>query len=936
MKKILSTILIITFILSLSFGILIPKKAKAIFGIGDITVDIIAQLKEWGLDQIPKTMARQLMVRIQQEIARWAQGGFSDENKPFAMTSWKDELDEAFDVATGRFIQEQNLTALCPSFKVGLNAILGLNQFHKVPYTQYAACTLDTIIDNVEKFIENPSIAVYGWDSWTALSQPQNNIYGSYLLAVARQAQIQDEEKEAKDKEIQAGGGFKNETICSKTDQEECQATCAIHYPALVFGLPNPDLFACVSACERSSIGVCIEKETLKIGSDIKTGIDKIIGSDMDWLITADEITEMINIVFSGLLTKLVHGTGLSTKPFYKATVITQNQLEYGYYDAYQLAMTEEEYNKTKTSILNNILDTIKRISTTSWESEPRNQLVGDVFSELAGEIIDQEAQHLYVAREGVDLKPDFIVLDNSMAVANGVALYGLTWDQISFDKYPSKCASISNKRCSEILTNLPYELDLNNINSECTTGCLSKINEYREQEFSDSEAISKAVSDRICSTIARGQACLSGAKLIDRTKKRCTNCVSNAQKICEFKTNIAEKNQCIENYCNNYEDISSSIRSSQDFYDRCNRSILKNSCHVCLKEYFMPADYCLQVADYVNRAFVKYPAQVKDDLWWGRFIQAKSDSKSKVPSNAAVEVSLVCRIFPDFVFGTGKTCTNYCNVTKDELKNITDNKPTEIDCNQTKLDFTAYSPGSQYLEYLAIKQTKCCGGLVGYGESSGFGFNNPNTKSLYEKCRGLKGDIFSLAPPTPPMPPTVCYDNDEPTTPNENEKGYAALTNMSVINKAQGFIDVIWYSQAYADHVILRSNREPFRGAEIYITEPYCDARRVYPNGNIYESDTNGDGVFSEKFEDDQAFIGEFLGFCKNTNGTYKNPPADKIVCKFDLDVDGNGTKSFKDCADKLKSYSPPTKQGRTDKGGLWIVVRYPQGGAELCVKKD
>jgi hypothetical protein len=848
MRKTISIILIITTILSLSAGMFVykPKSAQAIFGIGDISLDPVQLVKELVLDGLIKPIARHAVVRLHQEISRWAQGGFTDENKPFAMTSWKEEVKGALQVASGKFVQEHKLTPLCAPFKLSIGTALGLDYptgpTGAIPYTQYAACTLGDIVDNVEDFYKNPSISVYGWDSWTALMQPQNNFLGSLLMALERKEEIEEEETTEQEKEIEAGQGVKNETICSDTDLDLCKSKCASiysggtdstcktkcdnDYGACVRALkparqclieqayciancptidPKAEQEKCLKKCEKSSTGVCLKEIPKKLGSEIKGAIDNVIGSDMNWLITANEITDMINLVFSGLFNKLTHGfEGLLTKAFSGSTSkVSKQQLDYSYYRDFKRTQTPQDITKLKTDILTNILNSIKNVSAMSYECDKDNQLEGDVFAEIAADIINEESQHLYTSMEGVDLKPDFEVLDGGPAVDNGIAVYGQDWNDIPFSKYPPKCAEIANKQCKNIATGLPYNLVIGNINGECEQGCLAQINNYRAVGDADNDAINKTVSDGKCSNFAIGNQCLQGAYLIDKTKTYCNECVKKYQESCGLKETPAETTQCLENYCGNYVGISSVIKTSQDFYNRCALNETKYACEVCLKEYFMPADYCGQIYDYVNRAFVKYPAQIKEDLWWGMFNKFDDCANNRTggdpwwlafvrkifisdlakilnPINAAmwqnlpptykaaIPVGLTCRILPDFKFPGGGTCKTLCDVTDDELKDLTDNEPQELDCLRgpkrlgvhpdwgSVWESEGFHPGGQYLSYLVRKKIKCCGGLMGHD------------KEAYQKCRGQISDatgepssLCTYAPGNEQNEPW-CYCNEE------------------------------------------------------------------------------------------------------------------------------------------------------------------------------
>jgi len=801
-RKLIATILIISMILSLSFNIFLfkPKKARAFLGIGDITIDIVNQLKDWVVDQVPRIIARHMMVRLQQEIARWAQGGFTDENRPFAMTSWKQEITDALNLASARFINEFGLTPLCAPLRFTLGERLGLTQGYAIPYTQYAACTMEAVVGNVKDFYENPSIGMYGWDTWTALAQPQNNIYGAFLLAAQRKAEIESEEKAEKEMQKDIGQGYRPEQECmveqSMTEEqmEECKNQC--YEEGVDKSVSWTD--ACLAECEKRDTGICLEYKTKNLGSSIHSAIEKTIGSDIDWLISADEITEMFNLVFSGLLNKLVHGTGLSKQPFYRPTqTISKYQAQYSYQESYKKTQSPEDIKKLRTDILTNILKAIKNLTTASYECDKKYQLKGDIFSEVIYEILEEETQHLYAGIEGANIKPDYEVLDPKNA---SFFKYGDEWYKIPYEKYPPECSKITKGLggipCRDILTNLPYELDLNNINAECTTGCLGRINEYRENEYSDNEAINKTVADGKCSSFAIGNACLQGAYLIDKTKNTCDECVKKAQQQCENKTDPIEKENCVKLYCSNYEDINASIVDANDFYNRCQAASLKNSCYTCLKEYFIPADYCHQIADYINRAFILYPAYVYDSTVWGKGSSLIDCDENR--ADAFPKLGLVCRIDPDYevevgTLKSGKLCEQCKNTTPEQLKSIIDFKPTDDDCSE--LDITVKEAEEENLTAWVAK------GLDAVGASFNF-LRKKRSKCYY----ALSGEMPVTTLPTP------SEEEDSCAKWNSNYKGAGALSNMSLEHPDRSFSEEIPKASAYTNNATLVSIKEPNR----------------------------------------------------------------------------------------------------------------------------
>lgn len=870
MRNSISIICSITIIFSIIIGLFIfqPKDAKAIFGIGDVSIDPVQLIKELVSDGLIKPIARQAVVRLQQEIARWAQGGFSDENKPFAMTSWKQEVQTALNIASSKFVQEFNLTPLCSPIRISLGTALGLNYPAGMTaynqYANYAACTLGQAVDNLEDFYKNPSIAVYGWDTWTALTQPNNNFLGSALMALEEKARIEEEEIAEKEKEVEFGGGYKNDAICTQDDLDACKEHCPDDAAKVLGSPPDTSLRnyyckltgqkteSCVldqatiiewcegEKCQKSTSGICVNEQVKKLGSEIKESVSTAIGSDMDWLISADEITDMIGLVFSGLFNKLINGIGLSLKTTYNSgQQASKNSLDYTYYAQFKKNQTSEDLQRLRTDILSSILTAVKNISSKTYECDDHDdQFKGEAVWEIAAEILDQESQHYYTGAEGVNLKPDYIVLDppglpDTATYMDGIALvenmpiklYGSTWDEIPYNKYPSACQKLSDIKCSDIKINLPFKLDLNNANYPSTSGpqvqgptqvitgavscnyrnCLANLNkeittcnQKLSQCKSDCDTQSgefgidpnrcktncsfvfdtcrsTALNSSACEGRINAQFCLDVQQLIGTTNNSCNSCFTQAQEKCEIKKTAEEKTKCIKSYCGGeeYADINSrynevkkravsppaftNITSANDFYGRCRAVKTKYNCDVCLKEYFMPSHYCEVINDFINRAFTKYPALVYSWNWIGMYNKT-TDCKNDT-DGARIQAGLTCRIFPDFIFPDKSTCKTRCNVTEEELKNIADDQPQDLDCSPYEWTAGGYPASTQYINYLVEKRASCCI-LSGGGDMSLISFKR------YTECRGISGPTLqtcTYATPVQEEPQCYCGEGYRP-----------------------------------------------------------------------------------------------------------------------------------------------------------------------------
>jgi len=722
LQKIIAPIMLISLILSLSLGLLFwgPKQAKGQIGVPvqDAPTEIqeiMATLKEWGLDQVVRSIARMAMNRLRASIIRWAQGGFRDDNQPLAITNWKGFFKQAIDIASARFIQEFGLTPLCSPIRVSLNTLLGLNlrQGGVILYEEYAACTIDQIVDNVEEFWKNPSIQVYGWDTWTALMQPQNNIFGSALMALQRESDIQDEELNAAQQEAQAGQGYQDETICNETDREACEKRCSEAGP------PSLD---CLKNCELSTLGVCLNETTKNIGSTVNAAIEKTVGSDIDWLISADEWSELIEIMISSLLNKAIFGLGLSGGT-YRTTTQQQYQEQNAYHQITKQMLTPQNQYQVKSKTLSRILGAIQSINRSVRTCETSEAIDINVLVRAYDDVLEGESEALYSETERINLQPDYEILDPINAPSD-LMVYGYSWENIPAYKYPSQCRKLLTDsgitgKCQKFNSGLPP------VSTDSNCECIFGINHHNcppapYPPLSLTSALDKAKANFYNS--CKG--------IYNNVVNRCDACLKEAGEKCEKISDAAKRLQCIDNACNNYTGIAG-VTGAQDFYNKCLIEERKTACYTCLKEYFMPANYCGQIGDYIARATVKYPGTYRKSestlgidwlnadsvAWIG--VKDSSVCPDSATDGAETGVDLICRIVPDFAFGDGRTCQANCpftaSFTKEMLYDINDNSPNENDCNQRSVR-TGGSPGIWAVENGAFENKgKCCRAFKGH-----------------------------------------------------------------------------------------------------------------------------------------------------------------------------------------------------------------------------
>ena len=163
-----------------------------------------AQLDLWEeLINIAKVagiaLLNSLLQELTNQIIAWINGGES----PKFISNWEEFLMNAADKAGGKFVEENlGLGILCEPFDFQIKVALSTNP----PFGETAKCTVSDIVGNVNNFYNN--FEEGGWDAFVRISQPQNNIYGAYLLAEEEKSTRMEAQAKAAQNEGLASGGF--------------------------------------------------------------------------------------------------------------------------------------------------------------------------------------------------------------------------------------------------------------------------------------------------------------------------------------------------------------------------------------------------------------------------------------------------------------------------------------------------------------------------------------------------------------------------------------------------------------------------------------------------------------------------------------------------------------------------------------------------------
>ncbi len=248
-----------------------------------------ANLKTFTLDGLAWMLAKMIVQQITVSTVNWINSGF--EGSPAFVENPGSFFLDVADQATGQFITGGLLADMCSPFSIDIKIALS---FKYRPYTpKRYACTISTIMRNMVNAGKNASINGFtagdfkqgGWPAFASLTtEPQNNIYGSYLQAESdlsfRVASIQGQKKD----ELGAGRGFLSKEVCTEKTVESSDFE----------GNVSSQL---VKDCKVQTPG-----------SVIAGTLDNQLASAGHSLELADSINEIVGALFAQLVTKVLQG----------------------------------------------------------------------------------------------------------------------------------------------------------------------------------------------------------------------------------------------------------------------------------------------------------------------------------------------------------------------------------------------------------------------------------------------------------------------------------------------------------------------------------------------------------------------------------------------------------------------------------------------------
>jgi hypothetical protein len=265
-----------------------------------------------------------LIRTVGSSIVEWVNGGF--EGSPSFVTDFGGTLLDAADQAVGQLIEGSELGWLCSDFSFQIRIALALK--YSKPFRREVSCTLSKIGDNASNFINNNGGA--GWDNWLQVTtQPNNNVYGAYLIADSELAQRALSRVSEKAKKIEFSGGFLDTETCTQHESTEQvnqrlagvtrnsigQGTAGGTFSTevtsdVLVGDKYEKKTSTIQGSNQSIDPQCLKKTTTTPGRTIAAKLDSVLGQGEIQMAVAQEIDQVIGAVLNQVVKTTIQAAG--------------------------------------------------------------------------------------------------------------------------------------------------------------------------------------------------------------------------------------------------------------------------------------------------------------------------------------------------------------------------------------------------------------------------------------------------------------------------------------------------------------------------------------------------------------------------------------------------------------------------------------------------
>lgn len=340
LKKFLS-IFLITNLIFFNFFFLNIKKVKAQFVVSDIPhlgmqiakfmEELAIKVVETAIDVALNTIKYDIIKSLMDDTLKWIQTGeFGENGKPSFITNFDKIRKKISDNVQTDLIKELNLLPLCSPIKAKLNVLITSNldpviseSYQKESFT----CTFEQIYGNLEDFFN--SNITNDWIAYHEALKPQNTSLGFMINFELLKNKKLLQENQNLNLELTSGQGF--------LSKKECINYESITGSSTIKGTLKPEDIT-PENIEKYKIR-CTDYKITTPGSFVAQSVQKSLGSDLDFLINSNDLTDFISRAISLGLNRLIK-QGLSNLTKSDDPASTAN------YDASNYTKAKEDFNK--------------------------------------------------------------------------------------------------------------------------------------------------------------------------------------------------------------------------------------------------------------------------------------------------------------------------------------------------------------------------------------------------------------------------------------------------------------------------------------------------------------------------------------------------------------------------------------------------------------
>ncbi|MEK7654086.1 MAG: hypothetical protein AAB345_02275 [Patescibacteria group bacterium] len=217
---------------------------------------------QWAEEFVQTVLQKAILDVVVDQIITYIQGG----GKPQFVTDWQGFLEDAGQRAAGDLVKSLGAGFLCEPFSLELQIAFGGGS--KKKFSEEAKCTLDDIVENIENF--GNDFREGGWIAYGESWKVQNNFIGSFINISERIGLEKEAAELAALNEAVSGKGFLSTKKC--TTDAQGKKTCKLVTP----------------------------------GSTLGDLTSKALGSDIDFLLNADQLGDYVSAIVDALLNRVI------------------------------------------------------------------------------------------------------------------------------------------------------------------------------------------------------------------------------------------------------------------------------------------------------------------------------------------------------------------------------------------------------------------------------------------------------------------------------------------------------------------------------------------------------------------------------------------------------------------------------------------------------